>query len=91
MEGDSLGGWAGSGEDTDRKVSVKSTRRGERWVLGYGRLEPKGRSGLEIMLIKHHSFRNEVLIHRDALSLVRSSAVVKRAWMRSRAKNQELA
>lgn len=52
MESDSLGEWAGSQEDTDCKVSVRSARTGKRWVLGYGRLEPNERSRLEIMLIK---------------------------------------
>ena len=52
MESDSLGEWAGSQEDTDCKVSVRSARTGERWVLGYGCLEPNERSRLEIMLIK---------------------------------------
>ena len=33
MESDSLGEWAGSQEDTDSKVSVRSARTGKRWVL----------------------------------------------------------
>lgn len=37
-----LGAWAGSGEDSHLKVSVRPTRRGIRWMLRYRSLELEG-------------------------------------------------